>query len=697
MKQSPGRRGRVDVPNQRPVRSTKIFTGLIPLLISASTATANEMLALGPSEEQYFNELPVAVSVTRLPQTPQELPVSVTVIDRRMIEASGVNDIPELLRLVAGFQIAHVDGTRYAVTYHGMGDDYARRIQVLVDGRSVYMPATSSVDWADLPLAIEDIERIEVSRGPNGEVFGDNSFNGVVNIITQEAKSARGSYARVQIGQGNYRRVVARQGEKLGNLDLRLTLEHQSDNGFDDTIIDGDLYSLKDNKLSNKMSLRGDWRAAVNDYVQINAGLNSGTRGYGYNATTSNPADYAQEPGFETHNWRHFEQIKWRHIESTDNELQLQFYHDYTDTDANYLTLTPLPPLSVQMSILSERYDLELQHRFRLSDAIRMVWGGEARFDQVTAPGFLNSDEPQHNQMYRLFAHSEWTPAENYLVNLGAMLEHNDIAGTHLSPRLAINRRLSADHAMRISATRAYRTPAILEEYADYSAKLVGDPTQYYPLWKSPGGLISEKITSYEIGWMGNLSGPRNQYDFKLFKEQIRDIISHPLWLGYPSTLSSLGPSTPVYFMNGDWADLEGAEGQLKSLASDDTLLSFGYSYVRSRGTVTKRLDANGNVIQDRVTSVSDNVPTYTFSWMVEHRFDSNWRGSLAFYHIDHIAFWHDTSLSTADVRLSRRFKNGGNEGEVSVVARDVTGAYYDYQDERVVNPRLYLSLEYKF
>ncbi|HEY0721581.1 MAG TPA: TonB-dependent receptor, partial [Gammaproteobacteria bacterium] len=424
------------------------------------------------------------------------------------------------------------------------------------------------------------------------------------------------------------------------------------------------------------------------------AGINSGTRGQGYNDTTTKLAYYVGEPAYEVQNWRHFEQLKWRHIASSDHELQLQFYHDYTDTQASFQTLSPLPILKVDNDVLSERYALELEQRFRLSESIRMVWGGEARHDQVTAPGFLNSEEPRHNHMYRAFAHTEWEVVDDYLVNLGAMLEHNDIAGSHLSPRLAINHRFDNNHAMRVSATRAYRTPALFEEYIDYSAKLVADESQYYQLWKSQGNLRSEKITAYEIGWMGNLGGLRNQYDVKLFKEQIRDIISNPLWLNYPS---SIGPSTTVYFMNRDWADLQGLEGQLKMYAEDDTMLSFGYSYVQAHGPQTERLDASGNVMENKVISVGDNVPTHTFSWLAEHRFDNSWRGSLAFYHVDHIAFWYETSLTTADLRLARGFGSGESEGEVSIVARDITGAYFDYQDERVINPRLYLSLAYRF
>lgn len=689
LRQNLRRCARRDAISPRPRERLTLHSGWIALLVSAGTATAGEL----PNEEHYFNELPVVLSVTRLPQTPLELPASLTIIDRRMIEAAGVNDIPELLRLAAGFQIAHLDGTRYAATYHGLGDDYARRIQVLVDGRSVYMPATSSVEWHDLPLAMEDIERIEVLRGPNGVAFGDNSFNGVVNIITQEAKAARGSYTRVQAGQGNYRRAVVRQGGNLGDLDLRLTLEHQSDDGLDDTTINGELYSIKDDNRSNKLSLRGDWRASVNDYVQLNAGLHSGKRGYGYNETTTNLATYIGSPAFEGSNWRHFEQIKWRHINSTDNEVQVQLYHEYTDTRATFQTLSPLPVAEIRGDVVSERYAMELEQRFRLGEALRMVWGGEVRFDQVIAPGFLNSSEAQNNNMYRGFAHTEWRPHENYLINLGAMLEHNDIAGSHLSPRLAINRRLSAGHAMRISATRAYRTASLLEEHADYRAKLVSNEDIFAQLWKSSGRLQSEQITSYELGWMGSLGGLHNQYDFKLFREQLRDVISHPVWLDYPSPY----PNDAIYFDNRDWADLQGAELQLKSIAADDTLFSFGYSYVRARGSETKRLDSNGDPIPVGIASADHNVPTHTFSWLVEHRLDSHWRGSLALYHVDHIAFWKDTAVNTADVRLARRIGYGAGEGELAIVARDIAGDYYDFHEERVINPRLYLSLEYRF
>ena len=264
-----------------------------------------------------------------------------TVIDRRMIDASGATEIPDLLRLAAGFQIAHAGGTRTSVTYHGMSDEYSRRIQVLVDGRSIYMPANGGVDWPDVPVSMEDIDRIEVLRGPNGVAFGANSFMGVVNIITRHAEETHGTYAKVQAGEGNYQKAVLRQGGRVGDLDFRVTLEQQSDDGFDDVTFTGKPrpYSIKDDKQSSKLTFRGDYRAGVNDYINIGFGLNQGPRGQGYISSGSDGNwDVDLEPAFDTYNRRHFQQLKWRRIFSSDDEFHLNVYHNYTDTQAAYTT-----------------------------------------------------------------------------------------------------------------------------------------------------------------------------------------------------------------------------------------------------------------------------------------------------------------------------------------------------------------------
>lgn len=108
------------------------------------------------------------LTVSKMAQPLQDSPSSVTIIDQEMIRASGYQDIPDQLRLVPGFSVAYTRDNYYAVGYHGIADSYSRRFQVLVDGRSIYMPNYGEVGWNRLPLAIEDIERIEVVGGKYG-------------------------------------------------------------------------------------------------------------------------------------------------------------------------------------------------------------------------------------------------------------------------------------------------------------------------------------------------------------------------------------------------------------------------------------------------------------------------------------------------------------------------------------------------
>jgi iron complex outermembrane receptor protein len=145
------------------------------------------------AEDYYFQDMPVVLTASRLSQPLSEAPSAMTVIDREMIKASGFRTVPELMQLVPGMYVGYVDGNTPVLSLHNSTDQYSRQMQVLIDGRSVYMPPLGGVNWADLPLLIDDIERIEVVRGPSSASHGTNSFYGVINIITRDVSSETGS------------------------------------------------------------------------------------------------------------------------------------------------------------------------------------------------------------------------------------------------------------------------------------------------------------------------------------------------------------------------------------------------------------------------------------------------------------------------------------------------------------------------
>ena len=222
-------------------------------LLFVTTATVLIAPTLGFAEDAAFGdeEMPMVLSATRLKQAIADVPASMTIIDRQMISQSGAREIPDILRLVPGMMVGYEKGWDAFVSYHGTSADMARRMQVLIDGRSVFQPSLAFVDWIGLPLELDDIDSIEVVRGPNAAAYGSNSFLAVVNIITRnpaDLPKVR-AYTR-QGGQGINDNYVSYAGIK-NQLSWRLSANSRADSGFD--------------KYFNKVSLKD---ANGNDVVK---------------------------------------------------------------------------------------------------------------------------------------------------------------------------------------------------------------------------------------------------------------------------------------------------------------------------------------------------------------------------------------------------------------------------------------------
>ena len=209
---------------------------------------ANDRL---PTEDDYFATIPTVSSASRLQKSILDTGMSVTIIDRETIEASPAIEIPDLLRLVPGLQVAHATGSVFAVGYHGANDQWPRRMEVMVDGRSVYLNTTSSVEWNALGIAKEDIERIEVVRGPNSPTFGSNAVLGSINIITRAPFFQSGTYLRTTLGSQDTANTIARWGGKLGDWESVLNAQYRSDDGFD---------NVNDQKRVTDLRLPGNTR-----------------------------------------------------------------------------------------------------------------------------------------------------------------------------------------------------------------------------------------------------------------------------------------------------------------------------------------------------------------------------------------------------------------------------------------------------
>ena len=338
------------------------------------------------ADDELFFEMPIVLSANRLEQPISDAAVSMSVIDRKTIEASGARTIPEVLRLVPGIQVGYSgnefgDEPKYVVTYHGHSDQYSKQMQVLVDGRSIYEPFFGGINWKSIPVNIDDIERIEVSRGPNIATYGSNSFMAAINIITRTAAEDQGSYVRTNIGNHDIADLTYRFGGSNGDLDYRVTASTLNDDGLDSA----NQFDHPDDTNSNNIDYRLDYQLDHKNTLSYQGG-------YGNNKqeTDRNHDSPEEIPSRRTvDNTRFFQFIKWENAINTENTLQLQYYYNLSDKEDRYSSTEIFPPgldsfiLDLNADIKSERHNLELTQFIDPSENLKLVWGLSSQFDFV--------------------------------------------------------------------------------------------------------------------------------------------------------------------------------------------------------------------------------------------------------------------------------------------------------------------------
>jgi iron complex outermembrane receptor protein len=612
-----------------------------------------------------------------------------------MIRESGIIDLPEIFRLVPGFYVgsnaSFLQTANPVVSYHGMTDAYSRRMQVLIDGRSVYEPMYGGVQWSDLPIAIADIERIEVTRGPNAASYGANSFLGAINIITQHASQARGS--SVSMARGNGRSdTFYRYGGKLDDLDYRITIGHRVDEG---------IQARYDAKRTNLFTARADYRASDNDVLEFQFGYNGGSREEG-----DRNFDALVFREREKDAYSHFQQVRWRHTMNQTSDFSLQAYHSVSESDdpVTSINLQPLfnpiplqnPRLFIDNDVKSERFEVEAQHTFSPISSVRTVWGGSLRTDRTTAPFYLNSDKTDDFHLQRLFGHAEWRPLDRVTLNAGAMLEHNDFTGSDVSPRFSANVRLAPGHTLRVGVSAATRTPTYLEE--KFMARFVV-PTQVPGLTfiqerlRNLGGLKPERILSKEIGYLGTFG--TLSLDTRIFDDAMRDFMQSmkfPDPYTVPPGFTRIpGTPRPFTYTNSGDAAVRGFELQAQWRLWESTRLIANYARVKIYGH------------EDELErDFLDSAPNNTISALLTHRFNSDWDASLAYYQTSRVSALGDGDpvqlARHADLRIARKFELGSVRGELSGVAQNAFNSHYEeFAAYNVMRRRAFVNLRLDF
>lgn len=696
-----------------------LSTGLITLVFNLSAwADESEAIDAGRafpitladnlSEEDYLGEVPKVLTVSRLAQSLADTPSAVTVIDRTTIRASGAVDIPELFRLVPGMYVGtnagFVYSTDYAVSYHGANSGYAGTMQVMINGRSVYSPLYGGVKWSELPIAIADIERIEVTRGPNAASFGANSYHGAINIITQSPGDGATNSVIATHGNGRNEAFYRHNG-KLDAFAYRFTAGYRQDDGLDDR---------NDFKRTRFMNAQTDAQINPTNNLEFEFGLVDGARGEGLIRNID--GEVVGDPFIFTPRTKqannYFGLVRWRHQVSDTSDLTVQAYHSYdrSDDQVTSVPLTSIPPLApflpfiaidklrIKNEVIQKRTDIEAQHTFALGPNIRAVWGGSVRQDSMYAPFYLDSKKTDYFDLQRLFGHMEWRAHKKLTLNLGAMVEHNDFTGTDISPRASMNIKLHPDHTIRLGISSALRTPTYTEE--KFQNRLVIPTTLPNPLSATAlifqynankSNLDPAQIISREIGYLGKFGDL--QLDARLFSDRLDGIIKDNERTDFtspPNTLL-LNPTSVRFSQNNGSAEMNGIEFQANWQLSRQTKLLFNHAYVHIRETAPKL----------KVEYV-DSMPRNTMSALITHQFNHQWDGSLAYYQTSEAHLLGDGNnvdlIRRTDVRLARKFNTGRFTGEISAVVENLFNDHYEeFADYNTLKRRGRINLRLDF
>lgn len=644
------------------------------------------------TETDFFDELPVVLSVSRLSQPVSEAPAAVTVIDRSMISGSGFRDIPDLLRLVPGFSVAYTRDNTWAAGYHGLGDAYSRRFQVLVDGRSIYSPHYGAVNWASLPLAIDDIERIEVVRGPNASTYGANAFAAVVNIITKTAAQVTGGLASVQVGEQDMRGVTLRRGGGSRDVRYRLTASAQQRDRFERDVTHKPASSNANGRYfeaSQSFFVNGrmDWQLAPDTDVMTQFGVFHGNWQGG--ARTADTRSILEPTGQDTGGY--YVQVAYHKVESAQREWRVQFAHTQNDFDADQtarLTLTSPAfndVLSVNQQLWQARTTLDLQVNEQWSPDLRAVWGGELWRESVKSPQNYAAGARQQGDIARVYGNLEWRPHARVLLQGGAMLEHHYFTGVDLSPRVAANFTLARDHVLRLGVSRAYRSPTFFERNGNQV--LHNTAGAVVDIVTVPSGVLApERILSREIGYVGKWRPARLEFDVRLYRDRIDDFIGQVR----SSAADVAGSFQPKVFTaaNLGSVDAQGGEIQLRWRPTSDLDVSARYARVFLTTTATDKALKR---------DIPLSAPRHNWGLLASYRLAHGWETSVFVQRSAEQKWLTEGDMTQpftrVDVRLARRWKWQGTDVEAAVVGQNLGRDYAEFRDTNVFSRRVYGSL----
>lgn len=670
----------------------------------ARAALCAAMVAAAPlavAADVFLEEIPIVLTASRMAQSPLDAPVAVTVIDREMIRASGFTEIHDLLRLVPGFLVADWPEGAPVVARHGLGDDRDRRIKVMVDGVTVNQPLWGSTAWPDLPLRVDDIERVEVVRGPNGAAYGVDAFDGVVNIITRSPATERGVTLITRFGKKGFADVGFRaNGLSEAGLDWRLSASRrQSDNYLPrvDDRADPNSGERQPSGVEYATHAVVNFHAIkqlnLRDELGLQVALTDGVAERGSNSSTL----WDQQPRDEETRSR-FVVLSWRRAFDADSEFSLHASHHSERFRAAWL-VPSVPAETVGKDSDGRRDELLVQYINRLSPAWQFMVGAGLREESVRSQRYFDTRSTLSGTSLQAFGNLSWRATERLKFDLGGTFEDHHYSGDSFSPRLAANFALDRESALRLAAGVSYRSPTFFEARANELVR-VGNIVRWVGT-RNTASLEPERVRHVELGYVGQFRSLGLGIDVRAFHERYTDFLDSKSCTidfdagcaspaGYaPYSPPLTRPSSPKSFryVNSAAFSRHGAELSVNWRKP-------GWGRVVLSQAFTD-IDAD-DAVSDRDFALS--APGSVTSVLLIKELPDRWQASVGYYrHGD--MYWLNPGdpepiLNRFDLRLARSFGPVGSDNAFAIVAQSVNGRYPEFYKRKYRHePQLFASL----
>ncbi len=549
------------------------------------------------------------VEVTTVSKEPEQVwrtPAAVTVLTSEDIRRSGFTTVADVLRLVPGVDIGRNDSIGYSVGIRGFQNVFSKALLVLIDGRSMYTTLFAGVYWDVVnQLPLENIDRIEIIRGPGTTIWGANAVNGVINIITKRAQDTHGGYVSVGGGNVDQGRAFIRYGGNHGSLDYQV---------YGNWFTIGPEFHFAPGRVNNyddwwnvQGGFRADWNKSDRDTITLQGASFIERNGEQVDIAFFNATSLTSVIGRSRTSGGDL-LLNWKHKISDTSNFQLQTYYDKVDRDRP------------QFGEKRDNFDIDFIHHFVLGAWNDVIWGAGFRVtpDHTSShhPGsvdFLPSDRTEY--LYTGFVQDEFrlTP-KSLSLTAGVKLEHNDYTGFEYQPTARLLYHPQDHRTFWASVTRAVRTPSRLDQ--DLSIAAFVAPSLFFRIL-GERSFKSEVTIDYEVGFRQLISS-KLFLDLAAFRNNYHGLES----VGPASIIPVINPAPThleftVPFVNGASGPSEGGEIAATWHATDHIRLTASYSYIALHLRSTVGALGNGVALNFTHSAPRNRVvvaPRFTFA-----------------------------------------------------------------------------------